>query len=114
VGTLVFVYGTLMRGGCHHERLAAARYQGAACTPPTYELVDLGPYPALVARGATAVSGELFHVDDATLEALDELEGHPHLYQRRRVMLEGGIAAEAYLMDEAHGPPIPSGDWRKR
>ena len=95
--TLLFVYGTLMRGGRYHELLASARFCGEARTPPCFRLVELGEYPALVS-GDACVSGELFQVDDETLAAIDELEGHPDLYERRRILLEGGIEAEAYFM----------------
>jgi gamma-glutamylcyclotransferase (GGCT)/AIG2-like uncharacterized protein YtfP len=95
--TILFVYGTLMRGGRYHDLLANARFCGEACTPPCFELVALGEYPALVS-GEKRVSGELFQVDDDTLAAIDELEGHPELYERRSILLEGGVEAHAYLL----------------
>ena len=97
--TVLFVYGTLMRGGRYHEVLANARFCGEACTPPCFALVDLGEYPALVPHGEKRVSGELFQVDDQTLAAIDEFEGD--LYERRPIQLEGGVEAEAYFMSSA-------------
>ncbi|KAH3704644.1 hypothetical protein DPMN_079703 [Dreissena polymorpha] len=49
------------------------------------------------------VAGELYEVDDAQVAALDELEGHPHLYERRRtdVRVTSGNASEGTPMNEA-------------
>ena len=94
----LFVYGSLKRGGRHHDLLAGARFGGEACTPPIYALVQIGDYPALVEGGSSQVHGEIYVVDEALLAALDDFEGHPDLYERRRIVLEGGVEAEAYLM----------------
>lgn len=113
----VFVYGTLLSGEPNHAALAGARFAGAAETAPAFELVDLGPYPALVAGGATRVRGEVYDVDEATLAALDAFEGHPDLYVRIRVTLADGTEAIAYAMPRARvagRPRIASGDWRRR
>lgn len=134
---LLFVYGSLLRGEDNHAVLsgarlpregarrrdagggaagpAPARFVAAARTAARYTLVDLGPYPALVEGGGTAVAGELFEVDAPLLALLDDFEGHPDEYVRSPVALEGGAAAEAYLLpaDRAAGfPPVASGDWR--
>jgi gamma-glutamylcyclotransferase (GGCT)/AIG2-like uncharacterized protein YtfP len=82
-------------------------------TAPEYRLVDLGPYPALCEGGGTAVLGEVYAVDDATLAALDALEGHPNWYRRTRVTLADERAAELFLyLDAAKGRTIADGDWR--
>jgi gamma-glutamylaminecyclotransferase len=114
---LLFVYGTLMRGEPNHPLLAGASFHGPGRTLPRFELVDLDAYPAMVSGGTAAVAGELYEVDEAVLAAVDDLEGHPRLYRRRRVALAGGGRAEAYLMAReatAGLPRIPSGDWRRK
>jgi gamma-glutamylaminecyclotransferase len=111
---LVFVYGSLMRGERYHHLLGGVVCLRSIATPPRYELVDLGPYPAMVAGGATAVSGELYRVDGTVLAALDELEGHPGIYRRTTIELADGTQADTYLMPLAAGPRIGSGDWRRR
>jgi len=111
----VFVYGTLCRDEVNHHLLAQARFVAEAHTEPSFELFDLGPFPAMCAGGQTAVLGEIYAVDDATLARLDRLEGHPRLYQRMQIRLAGGQEVEAYLMDSARmrgRVPIASGDWR--
>jgi gamma-glutamylcyclotransferase (GGCT)/AIG2-like uncharacterized protein YtfP len=111
----VFVYGTLLRGESNHRILAAAQFLRVARTRPEYHLHDLGPYPALVPGGTTAIVGEVYAIDAATLAALDRLEGHPSYYERVPITLADDAVAHAYLMSRsiARGTPvIASGDWR--
>lgn len=108
----VFVYGTLMRGCPAHDLLQSARFVDASRTAPAFELVDLGPYPGLVAGGATAVAGEVYEIPDSLLPRLDEYEGPD--YDRSPIQLEDGTRLEAWLLrpEQAHGHPrIPSGRW---
>ncbi len=84
-------------------------------TEDGYALVDLGPYPGLVAEGSERVVGELHLVDASTLAALDRLEEHPQVYRRSEIRLSDGSAAEAYLFPGqlAEGRPrVSGGDWR--
>lgn len=124
---LVFVYGTLRRGERNArllaaaERLGRARCEGPACTEPRYDLIDLAPtghpWPAMLGAGPLAVRGELWSVDDRTLAALDRFEGHPSLYVREAIRLEGARTAEAYLWAGAvpsGASPIPTGEAPRR
>ncbi len=113
----IFVYGTLLRGEPNHRLLAGAEFVGAAVTEPRFELVDLGPFPAMCTGGETAVHGECYRVDAHTLARLDRLEGHPEYYQRVPIPLADGREAETYVMprgEVAGMPRIESGDWRRR
>lgn len=98
---LVFVYGTLKRGGSNHRLLAGQTLIGPARLAPGFALYALGEYPGLVAEPSSAdrVTGELWAVDDAGLAALDELEGLAEgLYARVLAVLDewpGGPAAGA-------------------
>ena len=88
--TLLFVYGTLKRGGSNHPFLAGQTFVGHARTAAGYELYDLGGYPGMVpsTNGAEPVEGEVWSVDPAALSSLDDLEGvHEGLYRRERVAL---------------------------
>ena len=109
----VFVYGTLLRGELNHGLLAGAVYVGAHRTEPCFTLYALGGYPGLVAAGATAVSGEVYRVNDAGLRLLDQLEGYPRLFGRRLMPTPFG-RAWVYLYRGAvrDRPVINSGDWR--
>lgn len=84
-GTILFVYGTLKRGGANHDRLADQTFLGVARTRPGMTLYSLGEYPGLVRASddLDGVTGELWAVDDAALARLDEFEGvHEGLYAR--------------------------------
>ncbi|WP_437591905.1 gamma-glutamylcyclotransferase family protein [Sorangium sp. So ce1000] len=113
----LFVYGTLMRGERSHALLGRARCLGLARTAPSFELADLGAYPALVRGGSVAVLGELYEPDPETLASLDVYEGCPDLFRRESIDLHGGASCEAYLMPAGQAlgrPRIASGDWRTR
>jgi gamma-glutamylcyclotransferase (GGCT)/AIG2-like uncharacterized protein YtfP len=115
----VFVYGTLRRGEANHGRLAGARYVCRAATAARYELLDLGAFPALTTGGRTAVVGEVYEVDQATLDRLDLLEGHPGFYRRVFLDLAGGLRVQGYVLPRTHPlaalrSVIASGDWKRR
>jgi gamma-glutamylaminecyclotransferase len=74
---LVFVYGTLKRGGSNHRHLAGQDYLGPARLAPGHTLYSLADYPGLVVAPGSSdrVRGELWAVDAVALAGLDELEG---------------------------------------
>jgi gamma-glutamylcyclotransferase (GGCT)/AIG2-like uncharacterized protein YtfP len=78
----LFVYGSLKRGGRHHDELDGATFLGLAETGPGYRLEPLGEYLALVPEPGEAgaiVPGELFEVPLAKLPALDAFEGDAYM-----------------------------------
>lgn len=114
---VLFVYGTLLSGEASHSLLEGATALGPAKTKPDFDLFDLGPYPALVAGGETAVVGEVYEVGAPGRAAIDVHEEVPRLFKRWRIELDDGRSAEAYLLDrdQVRGRRrIPSGDWRAR
>ena len=121
---LLFVYGTLRRGGDNHAKLAGARYISSARTVAGYELVDMGGYPAVLEHGCDAIVGELYEIDDALSKRLDAFEEVPTLYERKRVRLDPMCQetrrdrmfpfADAYIMKREHAgeaPRLEGGDW---
>jgi gamma-glutamylaminecyclotransferase len=114
--TLVFVYGSLLRGESNHRVLGGARLVARAITAPRYTLIDLGAFPAILDHGTTSIRGEVYRCDAETLVRLDRLEGHPRFYERRDVVLARGPArAQGYFLasGRSNAAPIPSGDWRR-
>jgi gamma-glutamylcyclotransferase (GGCT)/AIG2-like uncharacterized protein YtfP len=106
----LFVYGSLKRGGRHHDELEGATFVGEATTLPGYRLVALGEYLALVgpigpigpiapapeaAAEAASVAGELYETTETKLSALDAFEGDA--YQRGNVPLQKFGFALAYF-----------------
>ncbi len=115
--SVLFVYGTLMRGEHHHDVMASAEFLGEATTLPAYELVLVDYFPALLTGGTTPVRGELYRVDAETLARLDELEEVPHYYLREEIALVGGARAQTYVMPRERVPDavrIESGSFRRR
>ena len=116
--TFLFVYGTLRRGYSNHTLLASAHFVGEAATIEEYGFY-LGPdeyapgepeIPFLSAKpkvgdSAVYVRGEVWEVDSSTLAQLDELEGHPDWYQRKKITVcltsEESVSAFTYLLPEA-------------
>lgn len=116
--TTVFVYGSLLHGMCNHRVIAGSirLCEGRVVrTAPMYRLYSLGGFPGLVEGGETAVVGELYVVEPATLERLDRLEGHPHFYERKMIQLASEIPVASYVLplDRVEGcEEVASGDWR--
>ncbi len=124
----VFVYGTLMRGEANHHILVevGAQSLGDALTVAPRQLVDLGPYPALLAADAardphaSRVAGELYEVDEAAFVVLDRFEDCPDVYVRERIMLEhAGVQSTSWtyvLTGEApsHATLIAGGRYAAR
>jgi gamma-glutamylaminecyclotransferase len=117
--TLLFVYGTLKRGGANHHFLDGQRFVGEARTAPGFRLYDLGGYPGLVARpdDHDGVVGEIWSVDPAALVRLDALEGLGEGHYRRELIplappfTDQGI--EGYLYNlSVKGRREVGGTWR--
>ena len=89
--TLVFVYGTLKRGGSNHGWIEKQQFVAEARTAPLFRLYDLGGYPGMVrAEDGISIQGEVWSVDEAGLIKLDVLEDTDGgEYERVVVPLEG-------------------------
>jgi gamma-glutamylcyclotransferase (GGCT)/AIG2-like uncharacterized protein YtfP len=114
--TLLFAYGTLMRGYGLHAVLAGgatAIGEGTA----RGRLLDLGRYPGLI-EGAGRVHGEIYRLDDPELlPVLDREEGYNFVRRRGIVTLVDGRRVRVWLY-RYRGPreratPIPDGDYRR-
>ena len=82
-------------------------------------LYDLGEYPGLLLDGSnTSVIGEVYEVDDETLNELDEFEASSN-YRRKQVEVSLGsekTTCSMYVPEDSSEvsssrPLIPSGDW---
>jgi gamma-glutamylcyclotransferase (GGCT)/AIG2-like uncharacterized protein YtfP len=103
----IFVYGTLKRGYYNHRFLKEAEFVCTAFTEDRYLMWDVG-FPLIApprdsdsgdVRGH--VAGEVYVVDDATLEVLDRLEGHPRNYKRTPIFVVGEV--------DSKGTPVGEG-----
>ena len=117
--TLLFVYGTLKRGGRNHGVLSDQRFIGEARTVSGFRLFDLGEYPGMIAdpNSPISVTGEVWSVSEAALARLDAFEGVPEgLYRRVAIRLQepfGGESVQTYLYAGtiSERPEILSGAW---
>ncbi len=72
---LLFIYGTLKRGGSNHVYMRGQRFVAEASTAAHYRLHDMGGYPGMVsAENGLSITGEIWEVDAEGLTRLDELE----------------------------------------
>ena len=81
----VFVYGTLKRGFWNHYLLEGCELFGSAATVPTYKMIENGFPVVMPDPEGKPVAGEIYTVDDETLERLDQLEREGSSYDRRLI-----------------------------
>jgi len=96
---LVFVYGTLKRGGWNNFRMPG-EFVREAETIPRYRIFTDGTLPYLTEnyRYGLAVRGEVWLVDEDGLAYLDRLEGvDRNFYRRDEIFLADGSTAMAYF-----------------
>lgn len=113
----LFIYGTLLPGERDHALLSGADLIGAVSTEPSFQLVEVGAYAALVPDGKVSVHGELYAIDLQVRRQIDVARQVPILFQRAPIRLADGTVVETYLMnaDQVRGKRrLAHGDWRKR
>jgi len=122
---LVFVYGTLQRGGRLNSSMTAGAggtfLSSAKMTNNDFIMRDLGAYPALQKvdnQHGTTIHGELYSVPLSGIKVLDRVEGYPDLYSRTTVTVvttTGSWSAIVYFMDGCNdirqAPIVDSGEW---
>jgi gamma-glutamylcyclotransferase (GGCT)/AIG2-like uncharacterized protein YtfP len=87
---LVFVYGTLRRGGAGAMSSRFPKAKFIAEAKVSGSLYDLGAYPGLLLNAVdSSVLGEVYEVGDETLDQLDEFEATSH-YERQQVEISLG------------------------
>lgn len=118
-GQLVFVYGTLTRGGTNHALMKGQVFRGTARSAPGFRLIHLGTYPGLIAypEDRDGVLGEVWTVDAPGLARLDELEGvNEGLYRRGLIPLmpafdQAEVQTYFYLLPTTGLRHIDGGRW---
>jgi len=99
---LVFVYGTLKKGNQIRglDSFGNAEFLGIAFTTDSlYSLYNLGSFPAVTFDGHNSIHGEVWQVDDQTMDILDSIEGYPNFYNRVKVSTTKGNAWIYYIPD---------------
>jgi len=111
---LVFVYGTLRQGHVNHHLLKDAHCFGMGCTVSNFTLYLISGYPYVSSKeNRYTIVGEMYAIDEDTLDKLDKMEGHPRYYVRRETaVIVGGEQYSAWMY--FHDPPgmlMPTGDF---
>ena len=102
----VFVYGSLKSGGAIRglNQFEGAEIVGKAKTTyPDYDMRDLGSFPGVFKGGTKHIQGEVWKVDDDTMEQLDGIEGFPDFYSREKTHTSQGKAWMYYLDKKQYG-----------
>jgi gamma-glutamylcyclotransferase (GGCT)/AIG2-like uncharacterized protein YtfP len=113
---LIFVYGTLRQAHSNHEFLNDAYCYGIGSTRDNYAMYIAGGYPYVISTEKRyPVVGELYAVDDDTLNKLDKMEGHPRYYARREIVVDvEGIEYTAWMyFRDPHGTLMHTGDYNQ-
>jgi gamma-glutamylcyclotransferase (GGCT)/AIG2-like uncharacterized protein YtfP len=116
---LVFVYGTLRRGGAGAMSIRFPQAKFIAEAKVSGSLYDLGAYPGLLLNESSSlVIGEVYEVDDELLNELDAFEA-ASCYRRQQVEISLGSDRRVcwlYVPEVepgfySHRTLITSGDW---
>lgn len=104
---LAFMYGTLKTTEANHKVLFSkdpegVTYLGEGQTVDLYPLVVTTPFniPFLLHKenSGKRIHGEIYQISEKTLSLLDEFEGHPNFYERRKVKAEFKTDAEGHSL----------------
>jgi gamma-glutamylcyclotransferase (GGCT)/AIG2-like uncharacterized protein YtfP len=114
---LVFVYGTLRRGGAGAMsiRFPKSKFIGEANVSGS--LYDLGAYPGVLLNESTSlVIGEVYEVGDEILNELDAFEASSNYWRKQVEIALGADRKLCWTYEphpEFHSPRtlITSGDW---
>ena len=94
---LLFVYGTLQRGGIWHHLLAREDFVGCDTVTGALYLHPCGAYPVMF-PGDSAVPGEVFRVGPTALERVARLEADE--YTPRDVMTGAGRSVTVFVCED--------------
>jgi gamma-glutamylcyclotransferase (GGCT)/AIG2-like uncharacterized protein YtfP len=114
---LVFVYGTLRRGGAGAMSVRFPNAKFIAGAKVSGSLYDLGAYPGLLQNESNAlVIGEVYEVDDELLNELDDFEASSNYLRKQVETSLGNHKSICWTYEpnpEFYSPRalIPSGDW---
>jgi gamma-glutamylcyclotransferase (GGCT)/AIG2-like uncharacterized protein YtfP len=112
----MFVYGSLRKKFWNHRTyLKNSNFIGNGETKEKYSMYAyIIPY-VVETEKTSHILGEVYEVDEETLKKIDNLEGHPICYKRKKVpiILESGeeIKAWLYFYPEPYGVLVESGNY---
>ena len=114
---LVFVYGTLRSGGEGAMSIRFSNSKFIADAKVNGSLYDLGAYPGLLLnQSGLSVIGEVYEVDDETLNELDDFEASSNYLRKPVEILLGTNSRFCWVYEPdpefySLRTLITSGDW---
>ncbi len=94
---LVFVYGTLKQGFHNHYILEDSEFLGSGFTVEKCAMYENGIPYIVKDEAISRIQGEIYSVDNETLEILDRLERHPEWYCREEVDVVMDSSGEIFV-----------------
>ena len=113
---LIFVYGSLRQGHGNHHLLKGAFCYGTGQTVNKCAMYVVSGYPYVTSSEERyPIVGELYAIDDAMLEKLDKMEGHPRYYVRREtnVVIAGQEYTAWMYFRDPYGTLLHTGDFNE-
>lgn len=114
---LVAVYGSLRQNMGNHRLLENADFMGTMKTDPVFTLHSLGGFPGLKTGGTTAVTVEIYKVNETEARRIDQLEGYTpgepaYFYDKMYIDTPFGTAGiYTYVKELSQESIVESGDW---
>lgn len=86
----IFVYGSLKTGYGNNRLLESSEYCGQSITSSAdFKMISLSSFPGVIhTENGFHIFGELYRVNDKTLQSLDRLESNGSFYKRELVKLK--------------------------
>lgn len=119
---LICVYGSLKKGFHNSRLLEQAVFLGKYLTEPSWTLLSLGSFPALIKAGTTSIHTEVYEVDKETRDRVYLLEGYSGVrdspnnwYDTTDVITPYGTAEVFYMKNESqykNNRIVEDGIWR--
>lgn len=79
-----------MRDFHNHDLLFDAKFVKETTTKDKYRMISMGGFPAVLKdQKDYKIHGEVYEIDDETLEDLDHLEGNGSFYKREKIRVDG-------------------------
>ncbi len=109
----VFVYGSLREGFGNHRLLERAEFLGSYRAELPFVMISLGGFPGLIeSQQDNNITLELYQVTPQEFQNLDQLEGYPSFYDRKKITVNGTKGWVYYLTERSGSEPlVESGDW---
>lgn len=115
---IIAVYGSLRAGLGNHGLIRGSKLLGTFKSKPEFSLYSLGGFPGLKTNGKTAVTMEVYEVDEQTARQVDGLEGYspnrtPTFYDKMNIETPYGTAGVyTYVSSIPEDRLVESGDWK--